>query len=246
MNRFFIPKECIQEGRVEFPAEVSHQILRVLRLRTYDHVVALDNLGMMYAVELDMVQPRGVTGNIIETKAALGEAKTSITLYLGLTQREKFEWILQKTTEIGVAAFVPLITQRSLVQSAHDIDNKLERWERIIREAAEQSGRGLCPKLYPLQHIDRLQQLSPDQKGFVLWEEEQGQGFKSALRGCTDLRLSLLIGPEGGLTEDEIDRAKTAGFVAVSLGKRILRMETAAIVAAAVTLYERGDMETGN
>jgi 16S rRNA (uracil1498-N3)-methyltransferase len=246
MNRFFIPIECIQNGRVVFPADVSHQILRVLRLRSYERVIVLDNLGMAYEVELEMVQSKGVMGNVLETRAVAGEAKTVITLYLGLTQREKFEWILQKATEIGVASFIPLITRRSLVQSAHEIDNKVERWERIIREAAEQSGRGLCPKLMPVQQMDRLKPLESNHKGFVLWEEEHGQSFRTALRKSDSQFLALLIGPEGGLTEDEVENVKGAGFEAVSLGKRILRMETAAIVAAAVVLYERGDMETGD
>ena len=243
MNRFFIPRECIQADRVEFPADLSHQIMRVLRLRPYERVVVLDNLGLMYEVELETVQSKGVLGNIIETQAATGETDTALTLYLGLTQREKFEWILQKTTEIGAFSFVPLITSRCLVHSAHEIEQKFERWQRIIREAAEQSGRGLCPKLLQVQHIEKLQPLESDLKGFVLWEEEKGQGYRTALRKCTASRLALLIGPEGGLTENEVNLAKTAGFESVSLGKRIMRMETAAIVAAAVTLFERDEME---
>lgn len=246
MNRFFIPLECILEGRVEFPAETSHQISRVLRLRTYERVIVLDNHGLEYDVELEMVQAKGVTGNVLETRQSAGEAETSVTLYLGLTQREKFEWILQKTTEIGAAAFVPLITRRSLVQSPGEVDNKVERWQRIIKEAAEQSGRGLCPDLLPVQQINAIKPLAGDQKGIVLWEETQGAGFKKALQTANSQKLALLIGPEGGLTAEEVENAGRAGFQAASLGKRILRMETAAIVATAVTLFERGDMDAGD
>jgi 16S rRNA (uracil1498-N3)-methyltransferase len=243
MNRFFIPPESIQEGRVEFPAEASHQITRVLRLRPYERVIVLDNRGMEYEVELEVVQTKGVIGDVRETRQAKGEAQTAVTLYLGLTQREKFEWILQKATEIGAAAFVPLITRRSLVQSAHEVDNKVERWQRIIKEAAEQSRRGLCPELLPVQRIETLQTLNEGQKGFVLWEESQGLGLKKALQAANSRRLALLIGPEGGLNQEEVEYAGKAGFQSVSLGKRILRMETAAIVAAAVTLFELGDMD---
>jgi len=238
MNRFFIPLECIRDGRVEFPVEISHQVTRVLRLRAHERVVVLDNSGMEYEVELVGVEARGVTGNVVQARPAGGEAHTKVALYLALTQREKFEWILQKATEIGVAAFVPLITRRCLVQSTHESDNKVERWQRIIREAAEQSARGLCPLLMPVQRIEQIQPLASGQQGFVLWEEAREPGLKKALQAVPTRQIALLIGPEGGLTDEEVAHAGHSGFQAVSLGKRILRMETAAIVAAAVTLFE--------
>lgn len=245
MHRFFIPIECIRAERVEFPEDTSHQIARVLRLKHLEQVVVLDNRGLQYAVQLESVTPRSVSGIVLEKHLAEGEAKTDITLYLGLTQREKFEWILQKATELGVTGFVPLITQRSLVQSGDETTHKQERWQRIIREAAEQSGRGRCPDLFPIQKLERLIPLKHEMSGFVLWEEEESLGFKSALKTHAGHSLALLVGPEGGLTTEEVGVAQLAGFTPVSLGKRILRMETAAIVAAAVTLFERGDMEPG-
>ena len=113
----------------------------VLRLRPQDHVQVLDNQGAVFEVVLVELNPKQTLGNVVQTALAEGEPKTKITLFLGLTQREKFEWILQKATEIGAAAFVPLITRRSLVQTAKEVDNKVERWQRIIKEAAEQAAK---------------------------------------------------------------------------------------------------------
>jgi 16S rRNA (uracil1498-N3)-methyltransferase len=244
MHRFFIPPECIQEKRVEFPLETAHQIARVLRLRNYERVGVLDNRGNEYEVELEVVNVRGVSGNITAIHNRHSEPQSAITLYLGLTQREKFEWILQKCTELGVAAFVPLLTQRSLVQSAQEVENKYERWQKIIREAAEQSGRVLCPLLHPVQALEKISVLPATQAGFVLWEEEHSLSFRHALEQSQEqCEIALLIGPEGGLSAAEVELAKSAGFKAVTLGKRILRMETAAVVAAAVALYQRGDLD---
>ncbi|MCE1253537.1 MAG: 16S rRNA (uracil(1498)-N(3))-methyltransferase [Anaerolineae bacterium] len=243
MNRFFVPGVCIQTQRVVFPTDLAHQIYRVLRLHPQEHVLALDNEGGIFEVELDIINSTEVSGQIIKRDHGVNEALTQITLYLGLTQREKFELILQKCTEVGVRSFVPLITRRSLVQSGRDVENKIERWQRILREAAEQSERDIIPELKKVQSLSSLAKLASDEAGFVLWEEEAASNFRAALNETQNRKISLLIGPEGGLSDDEVKICKQAGFQPVSLGKRIFRMETAAIVAAAVTLFANGDMD---
>lgn len=155
--------------------------------------------------------------------------------------------MLQKGTEVGVSAFVPVITQRSLVRNAKSAANKRERWERIITEAAEQSGRGRLPRLHePLLFAEALARAASSDCTLIPWEKATAGTLRAALRKLPDdLRqpiIALFIGPEGGYSEEEIDQATTAGAIPVTLGRRILRTETAAVVAAAVVLYELGDM----
>ena len=251
MNRFFLPSDCIQAGEVHFPEQVSHQIAQVLRLKTGDEVIVLDNSGFEYPVEITQLNPRSVSGKVGAGRRAAAEPAARLTLYLGLTQREKFEWMLQKCTEIGAAGFVPVITSRSLVQSEKDVAGKFERWQRILCEAAEQCGRGCIPSLSQAVKFETaVQSAGQYPLALFLWEEEHSRSLRQALgdylkrQPAGALRkAALFIGPEGGFSEQEASLAEQAGALPVSLGKRILRMETAALAATALTLYEFGEME---
>ena len=244
MHRFFLPADCLSSSAVTFPADTARQISQVLRLRAGQHVLALDNRGQEYEIVLEAVG-NPTSGQVLQRRPAGGEPRSAVTLYLCLTQREKFEWMLQKCTEVGAAAFVPVISSRSLVQDAADVQRKLERWQRIVQEAAEQCGRGRVPLLSPaLRFAAALQAAQAQPVRLIPWEEEQAQGLRAALTGL-DRPLpptAVLIGPEGGFSNEEVLAAQAAGFQAVTLGARILRMETAAVVAAALVLHEAGEM----
>ena len=150
MHRFFITPDQRRGQIVRFDDAQTHQMRRVLRLRPGDRVLALDGQGWQYEVALEEVSNSRVTGLVAAQAAATGEPRVRLTLFQSLLQRDKFEWVLQKGTEIGVTAFAPVITRRSLVRDAGDVgENKLERWRRIIKEAAEQSGRGALPTIGP-------------------------------------------------------------------------------------------------
>jgi 16S rRNA (uracil1498-N3)-methyltransferase len=158
---------------------------------------------------------------------------------VGLTQREKFEWVLQKCTEIGAAAFTPVITSRSIVQDIRTTGQKTDRWQQILKEAAEQSGRARIPVLNPpVLFLQALEQLRGFDLGLVAYENEKGLSIRKALRGYQGGSLGILIGPEGGLAEEESLRARQSGIQLVSLGVRTLRMETAAIVATTLILHQ--------
>ena len=239
MHRFFLPPSAIQPDSVLFPAETAHQILRVLRLRIGEQVMVLDGLGWSYRVELTQVNREQVAGKVLEKLAISGEPPVHLSMYLCLTQREKFEWMLQKCTEVGVTEFTPVFSSRSLVQDTESQENKLPRWQRILQEAAEQSGRGIVPRLnQPLSYVAALESA----RGhfdicLTAWEEEHTQRLRSALSGFhANARVALLIGPEGGLSAEEVTLALRLGWKAVSLGARILRMETAAVVSAALVI----------
>lgn len=242
MHRFFVPAELLLTSEVTLPREVSQQIFRVLRLKTGSEILLLDDRGFEYPARLCEVGESHCTATVLSKQASKGEPATLITLFIGLTQREKFELILQKCTEIGVTTFVPVITTRTLVQKVSDVEDKYPRWKKILQEAAEQSHRGRIPVLVPtLKYADALTQSKTDTSlKLILWEDEANLSIKDQLRSYAGNQVSLVIGPEGGLSAEEVELAKTTGYVPVNLGKRILRMETAAIHAAGIVLYELG------
>jgi 16S rRNA (uracil1498-N3)-methyltransferase len=242
MHRFFLSPNQIKQEDVAFPEDVSHQIARVLRLEVGRKVQVLDGSGWEYTVELTDVDPHLAAGRVIEKAMSSNEPVTKVHMFLALTQRERFEWMLQKCTEIGVASFTPLITTRSLIQHSVGVVGKYPRWQKIIQEAAEQSHRGKVPQLNSIISYPELMKTVIDSKtsGLFFWEEENRNNLKDVLKSITGQQVNLVIGPEGGFTKEEADAAVKAGYKSVSLGKRIMRVETAAIIAAGLVLYELG------
>lgn len=211
----------------------------VLRMEPGQRVIALDNAGWEYEVELVTVGRKRATAVIHHKRPSANEPATHLTLYQSLMKRDKFEWVLQKGTEIGVSHFVPLVTQRSLIQKVDIKDSKFARWQKIITEAAEQSRRGRIPTLQTPITLAQALAEHPPQPGLIAWEEAKDVTLRQAL--AVEKRpsaLSLFTGPEGGFAVEEINAAQTAGLTPITLGKRILRAETAALVAAALILHE--------
>jgi len=244
MHRFFLPAQLLAAETVVFPDDTARQVRSVLRLRPGQRVIGLDNQGYAYTLELVEVGQQ-VRAVVVERSATTGEPGTRLMLYLGLTQREKFEFVLQKAVELGAAVIVPVITSRALVQDARDVEKKAERWQRILQEAAEQSGRGRIPVLGAPLRFDAAVQDARERHdlSLIAWEEEDSLSLGAALAADQRERVAVFVGPEGGFSEEEITRAREAGILPVTLGPRILRMETAALVAVALVMYELGEME---
>jgi len=245
MNRFFVAQENVSEGQVALAPEQAHQIRDVLRLKVGDNIIILDNTGLEYLVRLSAVERDSAVGDVIEKRPATGEPRTHITLYQSMPAREKFEYILQKCTEVGVCEFVPVITQRSVVRGSSGQD-RTARWRRIITEAAEQSGRGRIPELREAVEFDKaVHAIACFERCIIAAVGAKGAGLREVLHcgPVAPVRIALFIGPEGGFTDDEIRLACAKGAAAINLGKRILRTETAAVVASALILHELG--ETG-
>ena len=250
MQRFFLPSDCFQAERVNFPPQVAHQLYHVLRMQSGARLVALDNQGHQFQVELEQVAPNGAYGRILSSSPAEGEPWVRLALFTCLAQREKFEWILQKCTEAGAASFTPVISSRSRVQDRAEVGKKFERWGKIVREAAEQSERGCVPEIFsPLSFEQACRQALQDQRlALIPWEGErflaEPRTLRQALAGLPHPgessgpgpQVALLIGPEGGFSEEEISIARQLGMVTVTLGARILRMETAAVIATALVV----------
>jgi len=239
MHRFFVNFEDIHKDEVHFSGSSAKQIGRVLRLKPGDQCIVLDNLGNELLVEMTRVSSVACSASILK-KAAADEPQIRLLMLLCLTQREKFEWMLQKCTEVGAAAFQPVISRRSLVQEKTDMEAKYVRWRMILKEAAEQSGRGRIPELLPTAFLAEAVQAAARANPLCIipWEEERNTGLKTVLAGKRVTKIAALIGPEGGFSADEVQSAVDAGFQRVTLGKRILRMETAAVVTAALVFHE--------
>ena len=243
MHRFFIPLEWIRDDQIVFKDETARQMRQVLRIRNGETVIVLDNLGNEFMVEI--TQPgEPMSGRIVSKSKNKAEPPIKLTLLVAMAQREKMEWILQKGTEVGVTRFIPIVTERSLVQDVNAIKGKMDRWRAILREAAEQSGRGIIPELGDAISFKYSMGLIAEfDLGLFAWEQEQEISLNSVLASKQSKQVGLLIGPEGGFTTQEYKEAIQNGWKSISLGKRILRMETAVIVASALIIahYEQKD-----
>jgi 16S rRNA (uracil1498-N3)-methyltransferase len=258
--RFFVDADALHGREVILDdAELAHQLGVVVRLRAGERVLMLDNSGWQYVVILDAIERERVVGTVERKELAGGEPRTKLTLYIALLRPERFEWILQKGTELGVSAFVPVICERSTIADADELsERKLDRWHRILREAAEQSRRGKLPRLSSaLFFHTACDQAARRGQALLLWEGGGVAPLRQVLRehgtsapdppiaasAGMPFSVALLSGPEGGFTAGEFETAVRYGMIAVTLGPRTLRAETAPLVAASAIFYEMGDLE---
>lgn len=243
MHRFFLPEDRFTQNIVAISGKLAHQLRNVLRLRTGDHIIVLDNSGWELEVELAKMDKDNIKGKIVSKTIASSEPRTRITLYQALLKAGNIELVFQKCTEIGVASFVPLLCERCV--TGEPDSRKLSRWANIIREAAEQSRRGKLPTLHG---VTSFKEACKSASGLSLlpWEGEKLRGIGEALRNYQKARkapeVSIFIGSEGGFSPHEVELAQNYGIIPVSLGRRILRAETAGLVAAAITVYEFSEL----
>jgi len=249
MHRFFVSPNSITQRHAEITGPLVHQMKNVLRLRPGDHVMLLDDSGWAYKTELVSLEENRIIGQVIQKSLVLSEPRTKITLFHAVLKANKFEWVLQKGTELGVVGFVPMICQRCVMSNLEAVgDHKIERWKRIISEAAEQSRRGRLPRLRPVQIFSQAcEQAHMADLSIIPWEQEKRTSIRDLLRVGSEYErpfsVNIFIGPEGGLTYQEVELARRHGIIPVTLGPRILRAETASLVAATAILYELGDLE---
>lgn len=250
LHRFFVPAEWLSGGeKIVLSGKVAHQLARVLRLKPGDHIVLLDNSGLAYEVELAYLGPQTAEVRLVCSFAPQTEPRLRLILYQALPKGEKFEWILQKGTELGVSAFVPLVTERTIVQSPERIGpQRLARWRRILQEAAEQAGRARLPELGPVQTFRQaLEALSARAPCLIAALVPQAMPLHKALeplRAAPPSEIALWVGPEGDFSPQEVALAREVGGKVISLGPRTLRAETAAVATSAILLYTLGEMAT--
>jgi 16S rRNA (uracil1498-N3)-methyltransferase len=242
VRRFFVPPDTVAGREVALPPDLARRLATVLRLQGGDHVVLADGLGRDYEVELQEVSARAVSALVVEERPSPSEPSLELVLYQSLIRPQRFDLVLEKGTEIGVSRFVPLLSGRAQVKTGAG-SQRADRWRRIVSEAAEQCGRGRVPAVDPPAPFEAAVRTGPGLR-LVPWEGERSQSLRSYLRALDGRpeAVSLFIGPEGGFAQDEVEVARAAGCVPVSLGPRILRSETAGIVAAALVMHELGEM----
>ena len=240
-TRIYTPGPLQTGTQATLPEAGAHHLARVLRVRVGAPLVVFDGSGGEYRAEVVEIQGNTVKVQIGEFIRGTPESPLKITLTQGMPRNERMDWALQKATELGVAAIRPIVTARSVVrlddkQSA----KKVEHWRNIVIGACEQSGRNHIPAvLPPLSFRDHL--ANGTREGLRLVLSPSAPGSLAGLASMSS-KVELLIGPEGGLDDDELERAQSAGFVPVRLGPRVLRTETAAVTALSVLQALWGDL----
>ncbi len=238
MHRFFATK--LDADRAELPPEEASHALRALRMGAGDPCQALIE-GSLYSAVIEETAPRVIL-RLGDTQPS-PEPGVEITLYQGIPKGEKMDYIAQKCTEAGVRRIVPVSFSRCVAKwEGKDAAKKQARFQRIAAEAAKQSGRALIPEIgLPLSLNQLCAELSRFELALVPWEEARGAGIRAKWGG--EKRVALVIGPEGGISNEEMELMKQAGAAAVTLGPRIFRTETAGLAAIVSLLTISGDME---
>lgn len=243
MNRFFY-RQAQREGRtVSLDGEDAHHAARVLRVKAGDFLELCDENGACHRAHIDKVAADRVLCTLLEPLPCT-EARTWVDLAFGLLKGEKTDFVLQKATELGVQNFLPFESERTVVKLAGKEDARLDRWQKIVRAAAAQAHRAVVPGISPPQKFGKLLSGFPAYDLVVLfWEAEKAAGLSAVMPPRAEpSRILVVTGPEGGFSAHEVEAAKAAGAKVATLGPRVLRAETAAIVAAALCLYQAGDL----
>ncbi len=255
MQRYFVPAAQFSEHSVTITGEDARHIIKVMRSEEGDELIACDGEQLDVLAAIESMTDGVVTARIVERLEQLSEAKVHVTIAQSLPKGDKMETVIQKCTELGAAAFVPFLSARTVVQ--YDLrkeEKRLQRWSKIAKEAAEQSHRSRVPVIqHPLSWKQLIASLEAYDLICFCYEKEDGsqlrdvvQPFAASLaqrqQSEQPARVLIVVGPEGGFTEQEVETAEQHGAVSTGLGRRILRTETAAMTALACIMYETGEM----
>ncbi|MEW6162539.1 MAG: 16S rRNA (uracil(1498)-N(3))-methyltransferase [Nitrospirota bacterium] len=248
MPRIFIPSTAIKEGRISITGEKARYLVSVLRCRKGDGLVVFDGRGNCFRTMIIKADRREVISEVIEEFPCNLESPINITLVQSLLKGEKMDSVIQKTTELGVKEIIPVVTLRSQLRETRKVD----RWRKIAEESSRQSGRSVIPVVHEPIDFNYIFSTYTKQgrlNGFIFYEEE-GMKISEAVevlkvkggeRGL-ESNVFVIVGPEGGFTKEEITLAKERGLLVTSLGRRVLRAETAAISAVTLVQFLLGDL----
>ncbi len=254
MPRIYLPINHIKDAPISITDEKARYLISVLRCRKGDDLVIFDGKGNCYRTTILKTARREVIADVIKKFPCDTESHINITLVQGLLKGEKMDMVIQKITELGVKKIIPVVTERSQLRDT----KKIARWRKIAEEASRQSGRSVVPIIYEtIEFKNFLTDHDPQYRflGFIFYEKD-GMKLSEAIEILkTHINppfpplakggkgeLFVVIGPEGGFTKEEVNIAKERGLLIISLGKRILRAETAAISAMTLVQYLLGDI----
>jgi len=235
MDCFYVAPQNVQEKVLTINGDEHKHLSRVLRKKVADIILAVDGTGNTYEVEIATITHLAAQCRILRSFFRLYEPDVTVTLAQAILKNPaKFDFLVEKTTELGVCQIIPMMTERVVAKSA-----KVERWQHIALAAMKQSCRSVLPKIFPLSKFDDVLSCSKEfELKLIPHEQTESTQFISSVIEQDERAKSilLLIGPEGGFTDDEVKKAILHGFIPVSLGKRRLRAETAGIVATAFAI----------
>ena len=242
MPHFYIPPENIRDSHFEITGSQVHHLVHVRRRAVGSELSLFDGTGKTYLGRIENISKNKITGVIIEEKR-VSAAKVSIILYHSVPKGDRFDWLIEKSAELGISRVNPIICSRSLIKeiSAH----KVSRWQRLSESACQQCSRPDIMEVgEPLEFESSLGLVKPDELSIIGWESEELGTLKKAFREKSKFsRINIFIGPEGGFETREIKAARDRGVAPVTLGKRILRVETAGLIASVLALNEYGEFE---
>lgn len=254
MPRFFIKEDdTVNNNSVILHGDSAHHISYSLRMRVGDELTLCDFFNYEYHCVIKSISKEEVFLEIISKNVCSCEPAAKVSLYQGVPKSTKFELIIQKCVELGVTEIVPVITSRCISRpDKESFEKKLKRWNAISEEAAKQSGRGIVPRICePIDYNTALSQMKDSDISFICYEgaDTESDNIKSFLSDSLEnvsnnkeISISFLVGPEGGISDQEAFLAHEHGVSYVSLGKRILRTETAPICVMSCIMYETGNM----
>lgn len=242
MVRFFVTPEELECDILTLTGE-NAQHAKVLRLKVNEQVLACDGEGREALCRITENSGNEWTLSREDIRESTSEAAVQVRVYLAFPKADKLEHVIQKATELGAYEIIAFPSARCVSKpDEKSLKKKLERWQKIAASAAEQSGRGRIPKIRVLSGYGvALEEAVKSDKALLFYENEHAVTLKMALSASSYRSVSLLTGPEGGLEEREVEQARTAGLQVCTLGKRILRCETAPLCALSAVMYDAGE-----
>lgn len=237
--RLFVDQALTEHTDIQLNDQASHYLSKVLRLKEQSPLIVFNNRGGEYSAHINSLNKKSLQLHIGEHQKLDRLSDLQIHLGIGISKGDRFDWALQKATELGVTSISPLFTERTEIKLKADrAEKKLNHWRQVTISASEQCQRNRLPKLHAPQTLDQWLKLTDADKKWVLHHRSP-----EALNPTEKINsAALLIGPEGGLSEEEIAAAIATGFSALSLGPRVLRTETAPIAAITLLQYHWGDL----
>jgi 16S rRNA (uracil1498-N3)-methyltransferase len=244
MPTFFVASDAIVPPTVRITGPLLHHLRQSLRLQSGETLSVTDDRGIRYRTEITEVTGQVLVGRILDTTTAPAKGGASIILAQALLKGEKMDWVIQKATELGVDRIVPVLAAHSVVRPRTDrIDHQRARWQRIALEAAQQSEGWFVPVIdEPATVAELLSRPKSAVSKILLAERSSGSSLTTVPLPGTGDDVWLLIGPEGGWEKEEVPQVLQQGFVAVTMGPRIMRAETAAIAAISVLQSRLGEL----
>ena len=242
MYHFYVEPEAVSADKARITGGDVNHIKNVLRMHPGEEIMILDGSGMEYRCEIETISDE-VLARVLEAKKTEAELSVRLLLFQGLPKKDKMELIIQKAVELGVSEIIPVLTKRTVVklEDKKKEQKKLERWQAIAEAAAKQSGRGIIPKVCEaVKFTEAVKQAGELDEALIPYELAEGMDeARERIRGLHGKRtIGIFIGPEGGFEEEEIELAAKAGIHPITLGKRILRTETAGLCILSVIMFE--------